>query len=120
MSRAIADAGLGGHSLYRTWLIDWRRYKTSAASRCWWACRRRARTDCNIVGRTGAGCGRGRDYIPARGVRELLAKAISWMKFPLWAFGGYGLTPLQVGHEKDDHSGSNRTQEREHDGRNAD
>ncbi len=31
---------------------------------------------------------------------ELLAKAISWMKFPPVGIRGYGLTPLQVGHEK--------------------
>jgi 2-keto-3-deoxy-L-rhamnonate aldolase RhmA len=31
---------------------------------------------------------------------ELLAKAISWVKFPPLGVRGYGLTPLQVGHEK--------------------
>src|ERR1700687_4999144 len=31
---------------------------------------------------------------------ELLAKAISWVKFPPLGIRGYGLTPLQVGHEK--------------------
>ena len=31
---------------------------------------------------------------------ELLAKAISWTKFPPLGVRGYGLTPLQVGHEK--------------------
>lgn len=31
---------------------------------------------------------------------ELLAKAISWTKFPPIGVRGYGLTPLQIGHEK--------------------
>src|SRR6266403_3835117 len=31
---------------------------------------------------------------------ELLAKAISWVKFPPLGVRGYGLTPLQAGHEK--------------------
>src|SRR5258708_3533601 len=31
---------------------------------------------------------------------ELLAKAISWTKFPPLGVRGYGLTPLHAGHEK--------------------
>ena len=47
---------------------------------------------------------------------ELLAKAISWIKYPPLGIRGFGLTALQVDHEKVHHPANHRAHECQHHG----